>query len=193
MSREESAEKKQSESVWFARKNNLCIEPSPPCLSTVCRYHTTELHFTRNVFCFFYKLNVALSGQGLALLAPGPLQREVRRPLDSRCSHDRGLPYDLVRPLEQPLRNRQAQRLRGLEIDHQLELHWLLDGQVGGLGALQDLVDVRGGTSVEITEARPVRHETPGLHTLPDAVCCRQAAPGCEVCEPCSVGVEDRI
>src|SRR5262245_6025179 len=118
---------------------------------------------------------------------------EVRRPLDSRCSHSRGLPYDLVRPLEQPLRNRQAQSLRGLEIDHQLELHWLLDGQVGGLGALQDLVDVRGGTSVEITEARPVRHETPGLHTLPDAVCCRQAAPGCEVCEPCSVGVENRI
>src|SRR5262245_1340048 len=57
MSREESAEKRQSESVWFARKNNLCIEPSPPCLRTVCRYHTTELHFTRNVFCFFYRLN----------------------------------------------------------------------------------------------------------------------------------------
>src|SRR5262249_59898492 len=37
------------------------------------------------------------------------------------------------------------------------------------------------------------RHETPGLHTLPDAVCCRQAAPGCEVCEPCSVAVEYRV
>src|SRR5215208_6583224 len=33
----------------------------------------------------------------------------------------------------------------------------------------------------------------PALHTLPDAVCCRQAAPCCEVCEPCSVFVEYHV
>ena len=46
---------------------------------------------------------------------------------------------------------------------------------------------------MEIEKAWPVRHETPGLHTLPDAVSCRQAAPGCEVCEPCSVVTEYRV
>src|SRR5262249_8260669 len=73
------------------------------------------------------------------------------------------------------------------------ELGGLFDGEVARLGALQDLVHVRGAALVEIEKARPVRHETPGLHTLPDAVCCRQSTPCCEVCEPCSVAVEYRI
>src|SRR5262245_30409749 len=45
----------------------------------------------------------------------------------------------------------------------------------------------------ESDEVRAVRHEAPGIHTFPDAVYCRQAAPCCEVCEPCSVEEEHRI
>src|SRR6266849_3721903 len=48
----------------------------------------------------------------------------------------------LVRPLQQGLRDRQPERLRGFQVDHQLELRRLLDGQVGRFGALEDLVDV---------------------------------------------------
>jgi hypothetical protein len=33
--------------------------------------------------------------------------------------------------------------LRRFEIDHQLKLHRLLDRQIGGLGALEDLVDLK--------------------------------------------------
>src|SRR5262249_16894955 len=54
-------------------------------------------------------------------------------------------------------------------------------------------IDVRGGMPVEIAEARPVRHEAPGLHVLPVAVCCRQVALCCEVCKPFSVEAEDPI
>ncbi len=36
-------------------------------------------------------------------------------------------------------RDRQAEGLGGLEVDDQLELRGMLDGQVGGFGALQDL------------------------------------------------------
>ena len=46
------------------------------------------------------------------------------------------LPDHLIR-LEADMRgNGQAERLRGLEVDDQLELHGLLDGQVGRLGTL---------------------------------------------------------
>src|SRR5262245_15550975 len=140
-----------------------------------------------------YQPNAALSGQGRATRTHGPLQREVRRPLDSHCSHDHGLLYDLIRPLQERRRDRQPERLPGLDVDDQLELGGLFDGEVARLGALQDLVHVRGAALVEIEKARPVRHETPGLHTLPDAVCCRQSAPCREVCEPCSVAVEYRV
>src|SRR5215510_3261183 len=114
-------------------------------------------------------------------------------PLDSHCSHDHGLLYDLIRPLQERRRDRQPERLPGLDVDDQLELGGLFDGEVARLGALQDLVHVRGAALVEIEKARPVRHETPGLHTLPDAVCCRQSAPCCEVCEPCLVVVEYHV
>ena len=49
---------------------------------------------------------------------------------------------DSVRPPQHLLRNRQADLLRRLEIDHQLELRRLLHRQVGRLGALQDFVHV---------------------------------------------------
>jgi hypothetical protein len=48
----------------------------------------------------------------------------------------------VIRPQQQPLRDRQPERLRGLPADHQLELRRLLDGQVAGARALEDLVDV---------------------------------------------------
>jgi hypothetical protein len=45
----------------------------------------------------------------------------------------------------------------GLEIDDQLELGRLLDGKVGGLGALEDLVDIGGGPPIDGREIRSPR------------------------------------
>jgi hypothetical protein len=47
----------------------------------------------------------------------------------------------LIRPLQERGRDRQAEGLGGLQVDDQLELGRLLDGQVAGLGSFQDLVD----------------------------------------------------
>jgi len=52
---------------------------------------------------------------------------------------------DLVRSHENRLRDREAERLGGLEVDDQLELSRLLDGEISRLGTLEDLVDVGGG------------------------------------------------
>jgi hypothetical protein len=52
---------------------------------------------------------------------------------------EHGLLDDLVRSHQDGLRDRQAERLRGLEIDDELELGGLLDGQVGGLLLIREL------------------------------------------------------
>src|SRR5262245_63624730 len=51
---------------------------------------------------------------------------------------------DVIRPQQQRLRDRQTERFSGLHVEDQLELRGLLDGQVGRLGALEDLVHVGG-------------------------------------------------
>jgi hypothetical protein len=52
---------------------------------------------------------------------------------------------DLVGPREHRRRDRQAERLGGRPVDHEIELRGLLDGQVAGLGALRP-VSAEGGT-----------------------------------------------
>ena len=55
--------------------------------------------------------------------------------------------------------NRQPKRFRGLQIDHEVELRRLFDGQIAGLGALDDSVDVAGGPPIEIRQIRSIGHE----------------------------------
>src|SRR5687767_11500842 len=52
--------------------------------------------------------------------------------------------YDSIRPRQHVWRNRHTDLLRGFEIDHELELRRLLDGQVGWLGSFQNSLDVPG-------------------------------------------------
>ena len=52
----------------------------------------------------------------------------------------------LVGPQQQRLGNSETERLRRLQVDHQLELGGLLDGEVGGLGAFEDSVDIPDAT-----------------------------------------------
>ena len=77
-------------------------------------------------------------------------KREVRIPLTLYPSSN----YS-VRPVQHRLRNRQADLLRRLEIDHQLELRRLLYRQIGGLGSLQDSVHVSGCAPVDVRESAP--------------------------------------
>src|SRR5215471_6093870 len=63
----------------------------------------------------------------------------------SRCLRKlAGLPDHLVRLEEERRGYRQSEVLGGLEVDDQLELRGLLHGEVGGLGPLQDFIDIGG-------------------------------------------------
>src|SRR5262245_55729579 len=89
-----------------------------------------------------------------------PLRRAARR--GGRRSRHRGMLdaplFDhLIRPRQQRRWDGEAERLRGLEVDDKLELGRLLDGKIGGLSAVEDLVHIRGDAAKEVDIVRPVR------------------------------------
>src|SRR5215831_17881097 len=53
----------------------------------------------------------------------------------------------------------QAEGLRGLQVDHQLEFRGPLDGQVGRLGAVQDLRHQTGCLPEHVGHVWPIGHE----------------------------------
>src|SRR5262249_2040202 len=57
---------------------------------------------------------------------------------------------DLIRSEQQRWRDREAESLGGPDVDHELELRRLLNGEVSWLRALQDLVHVCSGAPVHV-------------------------------------------
>jgi hypothetical protein len=53
----------------------------------------------------------------------------------------------LIRPLQERRRDRQTKSLGGFEVDDQLELGRLFDGEVAWLGALEDPIHVGPGST----------------------------------------------
>ena len=60
------------------------------------------------------------------------------------------------------MRHGEAERLGGLEVDDQLEGRRLLNWQIGGLGALEDLSDVNAGLATGSSEARSIADQAAG-------------------------------
>ena len=69
------------------------------------------------------------------------------------------LSYDSIRPRQHIRRNRQADLLGGLEIDHKLKLHRLFDWQIGWLGTFEDSVHVVRSASELIGVVGCIRHK----------------------------------
>src|SRR5262245_66045203 len=82
-----------------------------------------------------------------------------------------------IRPVQHGLRNREADLLRRLEIDYQLELGRFLYRDVGGFAALQNLIHVGSSPPPQVLTVRAVRHETTGIHKTPTKIDYRQHEP----------------
>src|SRR4029450_5080570 len=101
------------------------------------------------------------------------------------CAGASSLDY-LVGSNQYGLRDRDSQRLGGLQIDQQVALGGLPDGKVGGFSALQDLVHEGSHTPEHVKTVRPVAHKAVcGLHT---STYCRQPALCSEVQDSFLVG-----
>jgi len=74
--------------------------------------------------------------------------------------------YHSIRPRQHVGRDCEADLLGGFQIDHQLELSWLLDGQVSRVSALQDLVNIHGRASPQVRSVRSIAHQAPSVHEL---------------------------
>src|SRR5262245_63553372 len=64
---------------------------------------------------------------------------------------------------EQHRRNVEVDRLRGSEVDHQLELRRHLNRKVGRLGALENPTGIDAGAAIGVRLASPVAHQAAGV------------------------------
>src|SRR5881628_4191946 len=74
---------------------------------------------------------------------------------------------DVIRAQQQRIGNGEVEGLRGLAIDHQLELGRLLDSEVRGLGTLEDPVNIYRDLVNDIRGIPTVGHQTAFLGKPP--------------------------
>src|SRR5262245_56000332 len=92
---------------------------------------------------------------------PGDGTRLPKMALSARRGRERmqqALLDQLISLCNEQRRHFETERLGSLEVNHQLELRGLLDGQVGGLGALQNLIDIDRGAPIQAGKICPIGH-----------------------------------
>jgi hypothetical protein len=87
---------------------------------------------------------------------------------------------DLIGGGEQIGRHGEAERLRGLEVDDQLELGGLLRRQVAGLFALEDATEKDARLAPLIGVDRPLAHPPAGIGPLAREINCRHRVARCQ-------------
>src|SRR6266700_5927625 len=76
-------------------------------------------------------------------------------------------PENLIGAREQGGRHREAESIRGLQVDDEFERDGLFHREIRGLGALEDLIDVPSGAPKLVSNVRPIRHQAADLRILP--------------------------
>src|SRR5437867_13115446 len=87
----------------------------------------------------------------------------------------------LVCAQQQRLRDREPERLGGLEVDHELELGRLFHRKLTGLRALEDLVDEACEPEIKVGIVHRVSYQSSGLDELAGWIGGRQPIAGHQV------------
>src|SRR3954471_20680854 len=82
------------------------------------------------------------------------------------CRTAKGSFDNLVGPREQHRRDVQAERFRGLEVDDEFELRWLLDGQIPRLRAMENPVNEGSRPEIEVRITHPIGYQSTGFDEL---------------------------
>ena len=88
----------------------------------------------------------------------------MQQELHARCP-GRSLDHSIGRHLHDH-RHREAERLRRLEVDHQLQLGRLLEWQIGRFRALEYLTDIEARYSEYLTPTGAIAHQPAGLREV---------------------------
>src|SRR5262245_14742577 len=99
----------------------------------------------------------------------------------------------LVGAGEKSRRNRQSKRLRSDQVDDQVEFDRLLDRQVRGLCAAQNLVDIVAGASEQVRDACPVGDQTSRVDLLASTMHRWQSCAQGQSVDPKAVAGEERV
>ena len=91
------------------------------------------------------------------------------------------------------LRHSQPERLRGVEVDYQLEFSWLLDRQIDWLGPVKDLSGVNADLAKCGRDARSIADQPTGRDEFTPRIHCRNGMPRRQRHELHASAVEERI
>ena len=102
-----------------------------------------------------------------------------------------------VRAGKQRWRHRESEHIRGLEIDDEFELRWLLDREFGWLGALEDLPGVDSDLTPDRSDIGSIADQAPCADEFLQLICrrngvtCRQRYDPFALSEKEGIGVDD--
>jgi hypothetical protein len=95
------------------------------------------------------------------------IEAACRRASEHTPAAEDGVSFDdLVGACKNRLRDCQAERVGGVQIDDQLEFGRLLDRQIGGFGAVEDLSGVDADLAIDSGEAGSIADQAAGRGEL---------------------------
>src|SRR3954447_8601573 len=100
---------------------------------------------------------------------------------------------DLIGADEQRLRHGEAECFGSLKIDYQLDPRWLLDRQISGPGAFEDLSGIYANVAVGGREARSITDQPAGSGELAPLIDRRKAIACCQRHKLLAATGEERI
>src|SRR5215813_4387192 len=92
----------------------------------------------------------------------------------------------LIRPCQHIRRDRQSYLLGDFQIDYKVEFFRLLDWEIDGISAFQNLIHINGGRPKGVVPAHAIAHKPAGFHILSPLVYHRESILYCQFCNLCS-------